>query len=299
MTLPEETGLGDDDDVAMRGVTMTRIPSTTVDQRRLYQHYHSVPDAAAYAEMLDMEQRWIVALTDRFEAEAPRFMSLAHLLDGMRAFLAEEAAVPSDNHSFLALEATIEQFKVVVAEFAVDGLTESQSLLPIVSVLPYKAAMSVFRVFIDEFGCGNEEQAHSQLYRNLLTELGMATDVACYLDSINPESFAYVNHFHWLASRAPAPEYFLGGYAYFEASVLYGFRSYAHAAARLGIKNGRYYTEHLYIDNYHSKHMRTALRETDRDIGLDLAKVWAGVELTSAIVSDATEAAIARARGAG
>ncbi|MFF0458801.1 iron-containing redox enzyme family protein [Streptomyces mexicanus] len=272
------------------------IPCTVIDQKRLFDLYTSVPDAAEYAEMLELERTWIGALAEHYRATAPSFDSPQELLREMSVFLAREGATASYNHRFLAEEATLEQFKVVVREFALDGLTESLNLLPVIPRLPHRSAMAVFRVMVDELGCGNDDMAHSQLYRNLLAELGMPTEVADYRETVGQPSHAYVNMFHWLASRATTPEYFLGGYAYFEASVLYGFRSFAKAARRLGIQAGTYYTEHLYIDTYHSKHMRVALREMAAVREIDLATVWAGVELTSAVVNEATENAITVAR---
>jgi hypothetical protein len=262
-------------------------------QRELYELYRQVPDAEGYAAMLDIEEQWILPLAHRFEADAPDFSSTVEVLEVLKQFLAEEEAQVSANDTFLANEATLEQFKAVVREFALDGLTESESLLPVVPRLPYRSGMAVFRVLIDELGCGNDDKSHSQLYRNLLRELGMSTDVDDYLDVTGPESYAYVNMFHWLASRAPSPQYFLGAYAYFEASVLYGFQSFARAAQRLGIRQDAYYTEHLYIDSYHSNHMRTAIRSLEDP---DPAKIWAGVRLASLIVGEATEAAVNRAR---
>lgn len=277
----------------MNPTTVTATARGGRAQRELYGLYRQVPNVEGYAAMLDLENQWILPMARRYEASAPDFTSTGELLDALRRFLAEEEAVVSDNHRFLANDATLDQFKVVVREFALDGLTESESLLPVVPRLPYRSGMAVFRVLIDELGCGNDEKSHSQLYRDLLHELGMSTDLDDYLDVTGPEGYAYVNMFHWLASRAPSPQYFLGAYGYFEASVLYGFQSFARAARRLGIRHDAYYTEHLYIDSYHSNHMRTAIRALEDP---DPAKIWAGVRLASDIVGEATEVAITRAR---
>lgn len=268
-------------------------------QRQLYVHNRSVLDAEAYAELLDIENDWVVRLVAETEASAPEFGSRRELMDAIEALLKEEeAAGPSEHERFLAEEATLDQFRVVVREFAVDGLVESQSHLGILPRLPNKARMAVLRVLIDEFGCGNDEQEHAALYGKLVTELGMPTDLGYYVERAGEQSFAYVNLFHWLAERAPAPEYFLGAYAYFESSVLYAFRCYAQACDRLGIVNRRYYDEHLYIDSYHSKQMQAAIKALADEQPVDLAKVWTGVALTSAVVAEATEAAIDRARAA-
>jgi hypothetical protein len=265
-------------------------------QKRLYIYNRSAPTPEQYAEMCAIERDWVVGLAARYEAQAPRFGHRSELGDALRDRLAEEEGNPSESERFLAEEATLEQFKVIVAEFAVDGLVESQSHLGIIPKLPAKSRMAVLRVLIDEFGCGNDDMEHSQLYTKLVGELGMPAELDHYVDRALDTSFAYVNLFHWLADRAPEPEYFLGAYAYFESSVLYAFKPYEAAAKRLGITSDQYYTEHLYIDTFHSRQMQAAIRALDEQRAADFAKVWTGVELTSATVAEATEAAVAKAR---
>jgi len=271
----------------------------SVDQRKLYRYNRCVPTAAQYAELLELERAWVGQRATQFEEQAPRFGSRAELMSALDGLLREEEASPGESDRFIAEEATLAQFKAIVAEFAVDGLVESQSHLGIIPRLPAKSRMAVFRVLVDEFGGGNDEQEHSALYTKLVTELGMPTELDWYVDRAAPSSFAYVNLFHWLASRAPAVEYFLGAYAYFESSVLYAFKCYAAAAARLGIRNDRYYTEHLYIDSFHSKQMAGAIRALETEREVDLAKVWVGIQLTSATVAEATDGAVAAAKEAG
>lgn len=170
---------------------------------------------------------------------------------------------------FIANEANLEQFKEIVSQFAVDGMIESQSLLAIIPRLPGRSRMAVLRVLVD-----------------------LEHHVARAEDGV----LAFVGLFYWLAARAPEPDYFLGAYSYFESSVLYAFRSFAAASKRLGVRHDRYYTEHLYIDAFHSKQMQAAIRDLDVERGVDLRKVWTGVELTSAIVAEAVDAAVASAR---
>ncbi|MBP2328749.1 hypothetical protein JOF56_009134 [Kibdelosporangium banguiense] len=276
-----------------------RVSPGDSPQKRLYIHNRTVPTVEAYADMLEIERAWVAGLAAEIEAQAPEFSSRNELLDALQDLLdAEERGVPGPDEFFLAQEATLAQFTSVVADFAVDGLVESQSHLGIIPRLPAKARTAVLRVLIDEFGCGNDEQEHAQLYTGLVTELGMPAELEHYVGIAPDECFAYVNLFHWFAERAPMPEYFLGAYAYFESSVLYAFRCYAEATKRLGIVNGKYYAEHLYIDAYHSKQMRASIGALERYRPVDLAKVWTGIQLTSAVVAEATAAAVSRARAA-
>ncbi|MGH3997702.1 MAG: iron-containing redox enzyme family protein [Pseudonocardiaceae bacterium] len=275
---------------------MITVVGTNSSHKKLYVYNRSLPDAMTYTEIVNLERAWVVPRAAELEHLAPRFTSRQQLVSHLRERLRHEEAAPPEWDWYLAKYATLEQFKIVVAEFAVDGLVESQSHLPIIPRLPAKARMAVLRVLIDEFGCGNNEQEHSALYRTLLTELGMPTELERYIPTVNDESFAYVNLFHWLAARAPVPEYFLGAYAYFESSVLYAFKSFATASERLGIRNSQYYTEHLYIDSFHSRQMLEAIKALEEERPIDLAKVWVGIELTSTTVAEATEAAVTKAR---
>lgn len=278
---------------------MTMLKTTAGDppQRRLYVHNRTAPDVAGYADLLDIEEQWVVPLARRAEEAAPDFGSREKLMAALKDRLAtEEREGPSEDERFIAEDTNLDQFRSIVTDFAVDGLVESQSHLGIIKRLPAKARTAVLRVLIDEFGCGNDDQEHAQLYTRLVTELGLPTELEYYVGVAPEECFAYVNLFHWFADRAPAPEYFLGGYAYFESAVLYGFKCYEAAAQRLGIENGNYYREHLYIDTFHSKQMQASIRALEQARPLDLAKVWAGITMTSEVVAGATVAAAARAR---
>ncbi|MFJ1703342.1 iron-containing redox enzyme family protein [Kitasatospora sp. NPDC088346] len=280
----------------MSATLETEAQARLRDQRRLFRLNRRLPTAEEYGWMRATEEAWVGRLAAEHAAAAPEFGSVGALMKALGELHAAEQADIPPSQDYLALTADRDEFKSVVAQFAVDGLIESQPLLPVVPRLPYRSGMAVFRVLIDELGCGNEDQAHSQLYRDLLTELGMSVELDDYIDGTGAAGLAYVNLFHWLAARAESPEYFLGAYAYFEASVLYGFQGFAQAARRLGITHHQYFTEHLYIDQYHSRQMRSAIRAYDEELGADLAKVWAGVTLTSAVVGEANDAAVAHAR---
>jgi hypothetical protein len=78
---------------------------------------------------------------------------------------------------------------------------------------------------------------------------------------------------------------------------LSAFQSFAAAAERLEIHNRGYYTEHLYIDSFHSRQMLDAIKALeDERPPIDLSKVWTGALLASATVAEATEAAVTKAR---
>ncbi|SES33189.1 iron-containing redox enzyme family protein [Actinokineospora terrae] len=263
-------------------------------QRDLFLDNRSVPTAARYARIEAAEADWIVPLVADIEADTAPLATRADWVAALAVLLAEERdGAPSSR--YLADEATREQFAVVVEEFAPDGLTEAQNFFPAVARLPIRAQMAVMRVMIDEFGCGNIAQAHSQLYRDLLAELDLPDELPEVLRDTNDETYAFLNSFYWLASRAVDVEYFLGALAYLEAAIPDAFAFQARACERLGIANGRYYTEHIHIDDFHMREMQTAIKEYEAARGLDPTKLLVGATLLSSLLGAAMDAAVAKA----
>lgn len=273
-------------------MTATIIDSS---QRQLFIYNRSTPSSEVYRRIEEIEQNWIIpkvaALTERTTPIASR----AEWVTALDGLLASERG-GSEMSRYLAEEATREQFALVVREFALDGLTEAQNFFPAVARLPIRAQMALMRVLIDEFGCGNLQQAHSQLYLNLLAELGLPADLESYLELTADETYEFLNVFFWLTQRAPDVEYFLGALAYLEASIPDAFAVQARACERLGISNHRYYTEHIHIDNFHMKEMQIAIKEYEAARGLDPMKVWVGALLLSDLIGTAFDSAVQRAR---
>ncbi|MFZ3495380.1 iron-containing redox enzyme family protein [Streptomyces sp. 5.8] len=263
--------------------------------KRLFLHNRTLQSSAVLARIEALEAAWIEPLVgDLAERTAPLAgrAEWKERLDGLLAL--EREAGPAG--SYLAEKATREQFAHVVREFALDGLTEAQNFFPAVPRLPIRAQMAVMRVLIDEFGCGNLQQTHSKLYLDLLAELGLPQELESFLDTTADETYAFLNVFYWLTQRAGDVEYFLGALAYLEASIPDAFTVQARACARLGIEQGRYYTEHLHIDTFHMREMQTAIKEYEAARGLDATKLWVGAQLLSGLIGGAFDAAVERAR---
>ncbi len=264
--------------------------------RRLFLLNRELPSVAGLTAILELERQWIVPkICQLAQAIGPEVTSRAQWLAALDGLLAaERPGTPAGE--YLAEQADREQFAAVVREFALDGLTEAQNFFPAVPRLPIRAQMAVMRVLIDEFGCGNLRQTHSQLYLDLLAELGLPQELESFLDTTSEETFGFLNVFYWLTQRAPAVEYFLGALAYLEASIPDAFTVQARACERLGLAHGRYYTEHLHIDTFHREEMQVAIRELEAARGLDAGKLWVGALLLSELLGTAFEAAVERAR---
>jgi hypothetical protein len=265
------------------------------DLKRLFSYNRSIPSSETVAALEKIEQAWIIPMLATIEGQAPELTSRAEWIHALDDLLSQEKT-GSATAEYLAEEATLEEFTAIVAQFALDGLTEAQNFFPAVARLPIQAQMPVMRVLIDEFGCGNINQAHSQLYRNLLGELGLPLETDSYLERTSAPIYAFLNVFYWLAQRASHVEYFLGALAYLEASIPTAFACYARACERLGIENDDYYTEHIHIDGFHMKEMQLAIREYEKVHSLDSVRLWVGARLLSEILSAAFDAAVWQAR---
>lgn len=187
------------------------------------------------AAVVEFERQWIEDL--RRQVSLPP--APIHALDELKAVLAglvgRSQQSPSPNSMFVAQDMSFEQFRTIIREYAIDGLTEATAMFAIVPRLRGTVQAAVMRILIDEFGCGNPQRVHAELYRQLLLELGLSDDLRDYLETVNEESLAFVNLYHYFTKRAPQVDLYLGALAYTEMIIPTSFTSFAAACQRLGI----------------------------------------------------------------
>jgi Iron-containing redox enzyme len=272
-----------------------KIEPCDSDLKKLFKYNRMLPTAEIYARIEEIEKPWIAGVLANLEATTRPVASRTEWIDLLNARVAEEDA-GNEATRFLAEEATWDQIRVYVKEFAPDGLTEAQNFFPAVPRVPIRAQMAIMRVLIDEFGCGNINQAHSNLYVKLLEEMDLPTDLESVIAETSDAMFEMLNSFYWLASRAPTPEYFLGALAYLEAAIPGAFAPLARGCERLGIRNSAYYTEHIHIDDFHKKEMQTAIREYEIVHGLNATNLWIGAQLLSNMIGAVVDVVVEKAR---
>ncbi len=244
---------------------------------------------------IPFEKNWIDAHLRRIHQHQPP-LDLNGLLACLDELITQEGAHLPESSVYVTSRMTREEFKILVQEFAVDGLTEAQVFYFILPRLSLEAQMPMLRIMIDEFGSGNLQRAHTTLYIELLRELGMPLDVAHYCSTIESTSFEFVNLFFWLTLRADDPSYFAGAITYLESSIPNFFECYVQACKRLAIASHAYYSEHQHIDMFHATEGRRLLRAMNAGKDLNVAKAWAGIHLASHITNMAFEGAVSKAR---
>jgi len=247
------------------------------------------------APVLAFEQDWIdSAIAQSLTEQVP------HDLAGLRNMLAElveldRSEVPP-SAQYVSEDMTRDEFRILVQEFALDGLTEAQVFYHLMPRLSLQAQMPMLRMMIDEFGSGNLKRSHTTLYLDILRELDMPLDLPFYIEANSSAGYTFPNMFCWLAMRADDPSYFAGVITYFETVVPFFFECYTDICERLGIKAHGYYSEHVHIDVFHAIEGQRLLKAMDVTGDLDPVKAWRGICMGRQITSTAFDDAVAKAR---
>lgn len=202
---------------------------------------------------------------------------------------------PAQN-KLIASQMTRQQFREIVRQYSPDGLTEASAMCFALPRITGKAKFLILQILMDEFGKGNEQNSHSEMYRKLMKELGLPTDLKFSASPMNEESYAFVNIYHWLTKRAPKIDYYLGSLAYTEMIIPKSFRHFVEACERLGIKESKYFVEHVHVDGQHTKLALAALKSLASDSLLDLPAAIEGARLAKHVGDLAFHAALTSAK---
>ncbi|WP_257442905.1 iron-containing redox enzyme family protein [Burkholderia glumae] len=245
--------------------------------------------------LLAFERDWTSSTISRVSpCDLP--VDLDELKQRLAALIKQDEEDDAESVRYVAEQMSLEEFRILVQEFAADGLTEAQVFYYLMPRLSLEAQMPVLRMLVDEFGSGNLQRSHTALYIKLLEELGLPSDLNYYIDNVSPAAFAFVNMFYWLTVRADDPSYFAGVITYFESIIPSFFLCYTRACERLGVSAHHYYSEHVHIDVFHAIEGHRLLRAMDKAGQLDCAKAWQGVCFGREITTQAFEAAVSKAR---
>ncbi|MCO1580799.1 iron-containing redox enzyme family protein [Crossiella sp. SN42] len=121
-----------------------------------------------------------------------------------------------------------------------------------------KAKAALVAVEFDEFGGGDAERMHSQLYANLLTGAGLDPGYLAYLDRVPAVALAPVNMMSLFGLRRSLRGALVGHFAAAEITTAPSARRMAQALERLNADPAcvEFFTEHIEADAVHEQVLR-------------------------------------------
>src|SRR5262249_36828563 len=164
-------------------------------QRDLFLANRTPLSPRSYEELISYEIAWIDKLLAPLMDQSVAVESFDRFRGLLKDLIQKDADSPPPSCAFLAQEMTLEQFKELVEQFAVDGLRDAHALPVISPRLPLRGSMAIQWILTDDFVCGALEQMHTLLYCLLLEELGSPLDLDYFVEFSLNHVFEFVNFF--------------------------------------------------------------------------------------------------------
>ncbi|PJX12640.1 hypothetical protein CWI66_16570 [Halomonas sp. 141] len=131
----------------------------------------------------------------------------------------------------------------------------------------------LFRILVDEFGCGNYSEKHSTLYAVLMEKFDLDSSYLHYLKHFSIDAIVFHNFVHFLFQNRRNFFLQLGFLACAESSYRKSTHEHNEALKELGVENKyrKYHSEHAHIDIFHTEIMQDIYENKIKEFG-DLAK---------------------------
>ncbi|MFY2557166.1 iron-containing redox enzyme family protein [Corallococcus terminator] len=190
-----------------------------------------------------------VSVTGRWTAASLKayFQDFADSVRGSSSNKAMEAILASSNREHAA--------RTFLIQLAGDFLLEASAMGR--NVLGHYGALQsdLFKIMIDEYGYGVHETKHSTLFRDVLSAGALAQTPHAYWQFYLTSSLLVNNYYNWLCRDHSKFFRYLG--AIFQAETAF-IQSCAQMAEMMRAVFGkevdvRYFTEHVHIDQHHSR----------------------------------------------
>lgn len=246
--LPRNVSGSDDDDVQISLWALYEL------------HYRGFDDVDEYLEWEPEVLAVRRQLERPFESQLRRMASplvqASMEEDGLVAQLERIVAEPGPSvATYLHREATREQYESFLVERSIYHLKESDPhtwTLPRLSGAP-KAALT--EIQYDEYGAGDPQRIHQQLYADALTSVGLDATYGAYIDEVSATTLMVNNAMSLFGLHRRLRGASMGHLAAFEMTSSIPCRRFAQAADRLGMPAEvfRYFDEHVEADAVHEQ----------------------------------------------
>jgi hypothetical protein len=224
--------------------------------------------------MYELHYRGFDEVADSWEWE-PRLIALRRVLEAMLlAALRTEVVVPPDTRRvadrlrslvegddgpslsrYVQKHADRSRFLEFVAHRSVYQLKEGDPHTWAVPRLPARAKAALVEIQTDEYGGGDPAQMHSELFRVLLTELGLDSEYGAYIDVVPGITLAVSNVMSMFGLRRELRGALVGHLAAYEMTSSEPNRRYAKGLRRLGGSDAAcaFYDVHVNADALHEQ----------------------------------------------
>ncbi len=182
-------------------------------------------------------------------------------VDGVLAPLLLEPGDGSGPSWFLQRTGDLRHLREYVAHRSIYHLKEGDPQSFAIPRLQGQAKASYVTVQHDEYGAGRGERMHSELFRDVLRDLGLDDGYGGYLDAVPAVTLAPVNLMSLTGLHRSLRGAAVGQLAMVEVTSSPGSRRLSAAFARLdaGLAGQRFYDEHVEADAVHEQVIRTGL----------------------------------------
>jgi hypothetical protein len=215
---------------------------------------------------VDDRWEWNPALLTLRQAAEERFEAgLRRLVPAPAAVAAEEvphaltALVEADDgpslSKFLMGRATSEQFREFAVHRSIYHLREADPHTWAIPRLSGASKAALVEIQADEYGGGDVERMHAELFRVTLRELGLATAYGAYVDVVPAITLATNNLMSFFGLHRRFTGSIVGHLAAYEMTSSLPNRRYGNGLRRLGGNEDatRFYDEHVEADAVHEQ----------------------------------------------
>lgn len=207
-------------------------------------------DPALLAVRAELERVFLGALRD----DVPAGADVQGELDGL---LVEHVDAFGVSHH-LRRHGELWQLREYVAHRSLYHLKEADPQTFVIPRLDGPPKAALVTVQHDEYGAGSPERAHSRLFAEMMTELGLSADYGAYLDSAPAHVLAEVNFMSLCGLHRGLRAALIGQFATVELTSSPGSDRLVKAMRRLGCGPAaqRFYAEHVEADAVHEQLLR-------------------------------------------